>query len=86
MNADQIRTKLRTFIVEQMLGGDGRDLADDTDLVATGVIDSFSMVRLLGFVSKQIGVELDMRRFDPSAFQTIDAITAAIERQSRGDG
>ena len=55
------RELLRGFLSER-LGVDVADLADDTQLFATGLLDSFSMIELIMFIEEE---EAGMR-FEPT--------------------
>ena len=46
-------------------------LADDTDLLATGWLDSLGFVELLAYVEKTTGREIDLSDADPSEFTTV---------------
>lgn len=46
-------------------------LADDTDLLAAGWLDSLGFVELLAYVEKTTGREVDLSDADPSEFTTV---------------
>lgn len=56
----------------------GRQLADD------GVIDSVTMVRILGVIKREFGVEIPYERISPSSFNSVEAIAGMVERCQEG--
>ena len=46
-------------------------LADDFDLVESGLIDSLEFVNLIGEIETEFGLEVDLGDYDPEEFTTI---------------
>ena len=54
--AEEHRLRLRRFVSEDLLGEPDLDLADDDALFSSGLVDSFSAVRLLAFLRTEFGI------------------------------
>lgn len=79
---EELRTYIGTaFLPDEPLG----NLKDDTPLRTSGVMDSMGMLRLVGFVESQYGIELKAYETSTENFDTIDAIADLIERKITGE-
>lgn len=61
-------------------------LNDDTDLLATGWLDSLGFVDLLGYVEKTTGREVDLGDADPSEFTTVRGFCRFASREPSQEG
>ncbi|MFI8531504.1 acyl carrier protein [Streptomyces aquilus] len=78
-----IADELRAHIAAEYLAGeDASDLTDDFDLVASGVIDSLGLVRLVSHIVTAYQVPVDDLEIKPEHFRNIAAITELIVRHS----
>lgn len=77
-----IAQKLRDYFAKE---APGTDLAGDTQLLDTGILDSLAVVKLLTFIEESFGVEITDDEFDPDNFETLDAIEALVAAK-RGKG
>ena len=78
MESEHIRAELRAFIVGDLLAGNAEGLEDDTPLLEWGIIESFSLVRLVNHISHTFEVELPFSMITPKNFESVAAIAAAI--------
>ena len=72
---------VRQFIEKQLVS-DGRVVADSDLLVEEGIIDSFGIMSLLGFLEEQFAIQIGGDELLPENFQSIAAITALVERKT----
>jgi acyl carrier protein len=79
MTTDEIRADLRRFIETELAAGAG--FADDESLMESGVLSSMGIVKLLRFMNDRFGVAIGDAEFEPDNFETLDAMTALIERR-----
>jgi len=56
----------------------------DTDLLATGRLDSVGMVELLVQLEKRFGVRVDLQELELDHFRSLAAITTFIVARSNG--
>ena len=71
---------LTEFIEREILAGEGADLTDSTPLLALGILDSFSLLALIGFVNREYGVRIDLAAVDPSDLSTLTNIASLVMR------
>lgn len=58
-------------------GRDPGEITDDTDVLASGLIDSLAFVDLLMAVEERLGVPLALERLD---FEAMDSLRALVEQ------
>ena len=56
------------------------DIKDGVRLIDEGFLDSFSVVSVMMEIEDELGVEIDSSDYNADNFQTIDALTALIEK------
>jgi acyl carrier protein len=77
------RALVREFIVSSCLSGDERGLDDQTDLQQIGVLDSFTMLALVGFLERTFNIQLDPPDINAETFRTVEAITRLVAEKKR---
>ncbi len=75
MDADALRTDLRSFIATNFLFTDDA-VADDMSLLESGVIDSTGAMELIGHVEDLLGVTVADEDLVAANFDSIDRIVA----------
>jgi len=71
------------YIKKEYLDEDEADdmtLDENTPLISSGIVDSFSMVSLKRFLEKKYGVMLPDEEATPQAFDTVTGIIALVNR------
>ena len=53
------RQRLRHFVLNDLLGEPDLELSDDDAVFSSGLVDSFSAVRLLAFLQTEFGASTD---------------------------
>lgn len=81
-----IEDKVRRFIDASLLRGEGKDLTSATPLFDYGILDSFSLFRLIAFIDQEFGVNVPLERLQAEDFATIDSISRFVQAQLAGDG
>ncbi len=59
---------------------DDMDLDENTPLISSGIVDSFSMVSLKRFLEKKYGITIPDEEASPQAFDTVTSIIALVNR------
>ena len=72
---------IRDYITST-LTSDGREVSDTDLLVEDGIIDSFAIMSLLGFLEEQFSIQIGGDELMPENFQSIAAMTAMVERKT----
>lgn len=63
---------------------DDIDLDENTPLISSGIVDSFSMVSLKVFLEKKYGIKIPDSDASPEAFDSVKSIIALVERFQKG--
>ena len=72
---------IKQFVIDEFLPDvTGADLTTDYDLVATGVIDSLGLLKLIAWLEERFELPIDDLELEPDSFRTIDAIDAFSAR------
>jgi acyl carrier protein len=75
--------RLRDFIVDELRwSGPRAELTDDYPLLENHVIDSLGLFRIVDFLEREYGIEIDDTELVPSNFATLSTIAALGERVS----
>ena len=77
---NDIRTKIRQFILSEMLVDESEgNLKDDTPL-RKGILDSLGTVQMVNFIESEWDIEVGAMEADDINFGTINGLVAFIER------
>jgi len=63
---------------------DELDLDENTRLISSGIVDSFSMVSLKRFLEKKYQISIPDEDASPEAFDTVTTIIALVEKHRKG--
>ena len=78
-----LNQEICNFVVTSWLGGDDRGLEPNTDLQEAGVLDSFSMLSLVGFLESTYDVRFEPGDINPETFRTVETIAACVRSKQR---
>lgn len=53
---------------------------NDADLIKLGILDSFSMIKLINFIETDLGVKIDMEELSPENFNSVNTIVSMIRK------
>ena len=70
-----------TFVRGLKNGSDGVDV--DTDLIATGVLDSLAVMELVSFVSKNFEVKLGVSDITPANLRSVASLCSLVEEKTQ---
>jgi len=83
MQREQVRDRLRAFVLNELIRMPGYDLQDDEPLITGGLIDSFALAQFGVFVDEEFGVFIP----DPDlTVQNLDTLDQMVDRVLRGPG
>lgn len=72
---------ISAFVVDEFLPGtEPSDLPADYDLVATGVVDSLGLLKVIAWLEDRFELAIDDLELDPDSFRTVAAIDAFVAR------
>lgn len=76
------KQKIRDFIVENFLFGDGDPLSSDTlSLLDEGIIDSVGVMELVAFLEKDFGLSISDDELIPENLDSIQNLAGFITRK-----
>jgi len=79
---EDIRKKLRGFIVETFMVGDENDQLQDNDsFMQNGVIDSTGVLELASFVEQEFKFTIEDDEMTPNNLDSIDNLAAFISKK-----
>jgi acyl carrier protein len=76
---DQLISSLEKFIATEILKQPNRKLAADESLIASGLIDSFSLMDLALYVEDTFGVRIEDTELNANTFDNLNQLIALIE-------
>jgi acyl carrier protein len=75
-------SKIRQFIVENFLFGDGQVLKDDTSFMQEGIIDSTGILELVFFLEETFGISVEDDELVPENFDSLNRIVKYLESKT----
>ena len=83
-SSEQIRTFLQQYVEERSLAG-GRErpgeLADDCDLLLSGMIDSLGLLDLMSAIQQHCEREIDFEALDPEQLTVVGPLCRYVSEQ-----
>ena len=74
-----LERRIARYLVDELAGApDGTTVTLDESLVEAGLLDSLSVMRLVGWLEDEIGVEVDADDVTPENFETLAGIVALV--------
>ncbi|MCF7848544.1 MAG: acyl carrier protein [Kiritimatiellales bacterium] len=77
--------RVREFIVETFLFGDGDDLRDDTSFLESGLIDSTGILELVEFIEQTYLIKIKDEELVPGNLDSLEKIARFSERKLQAD-
>lgn len=77
---DEIKNKVLAILQEIVPDVDGDVFINNKELVHSGVLNSFSIVMLIGELSDQFDVEISPQEITYENFDSLDDLAAMVER------
>ena len=78
---EDIKLKVRGFVVDNFLFGNANGLADDTSFLEAGILDSTGVMEVVAFLEQQFGVRVDDDELTPENLDSIASIGAFVSRK-----
>lgn len=77
-------SKVREFVVENFLFGDGEALKDDTSFMEDGIIDSTGILELVFFLEETFSISVEDDELVPDNMDSLVNISGYINRKLDG--
>jgi len=79
--ADEIKKMIIEYVKKEYLDEDSdQEVKDDTKLISSGIVDSFSMVSLKTYLEKKFQIKLPDEDATPEAFDSVNNIIELIKK------
>lgn len=78
----QLRTDLLELINDEISLDPAQTVDGDTDLLATGLVDSLGIVEVVAWLEESIGCEIEPTDIVRANFQTVDLMVAFAGRMA----
>jgi acyl carrier protein len=86
---DDMKDMILEYIKNEYVDEDEADeiaLDENTPLISSGIVDSFSMVSLKRFLEKKYGIAIPDEEASPEAFNTVTSIITLVTRHMAKKG
>lgn len=81
MQEQDIRAKLRDWIVKHSKSPAKADFRDDTKILEEGILSSLDVVEFVLYIESLRGEDIDTDDIEPAVFTSIDTLYAAFFKQ-----
>jgi len=79
MDRKAIHDRVKKFILDEFLPGEDPDeLAGDTPLMTTGILDSLATLKLVTFLEQEFDITVEAHEADAENLNTIDLIATLV--------
>jgi acyl carrier protein len=79
--SDELKKKILEYIREEYLEDDSMELKDDTPLISSGIVDSFSMVSLKMYLEEELGIKMTDEEASTEAFDSVNSILVLVRKK-----
>jgi acyl carrier protein len=73
--------KVRTFIVENFLFGDGSTLKDDSSFLQERIVDSTGILEIITFLETEFSIKIEDDELLPENLDSLNNIDAFLKRK-----
>ena len=80
MKTEAMAEALTTYIRDEVAMVDG-EIAPDTDLLLSGMVDSLGVIRITQWMEDELGIEVDPLDVTLDNFQTVAKMVAYVDKQ-----
>lgn len=76
---NELKNKVRTFVVENFLFGNNKNLEDHTSFLEEGIIDSTGVLELVAFIEEEFAITVEDEELIPENLDSINNVTAYLQ-------
>jgi acyl carrier protein len=81
-----VAERVRKFVRENFFVGEEEPLAEETSLIAGGIVDSTGMLEVIAFLESEFGIRIEAEEMVPDNLETIGRIVAFLGRKRQTTG
>jgi acyl carrier protein len=78
---ENMKEKIRTFIVDNFLFGQDDGLNDDSSFLDEGIIDSTGILELVNYLEEEFSVTVDDEELIPENLDSISNVVGYLEKK-----
>ena len=83
LNIINIKEKVKTFVINNFLLGDGLNTLDDNDsFLEKGIIDSTGILELVSFIEETFNIKVEDEELIPDNLDSLNKISTYIARKN----
>ncbi len=75
-----MKEKLIEFIIDEYLTDPDMEINEETKLISSGLVDSFSLVSLQAFIEKEFGKRIPAPKITAESFDTVNKMIDVINQ------
>jgi len=79
--SDEMREKIIEYIRDEYLEDESMEVKEDTPLISSGIVDSFSMVSLKMYLEEEYKIKMTDEEASTEAFDTVGSILALVKKK-----
>ncbi len=79
IRSEEIRSKVKTFILEELVRDHSTEISDDTELISNGYVDSVTTLQLVDFIEKEFNIEFEAHEVESDFLGTLALIVNTIK-------
>ena len=73
---------VKSYVVEKILFGDDNRIGPDTDFLENGILDSTSVLELVGFLEEKFRIQVEDDELVPENMNSLEKITIYISKKT----
>jgi len=77
---NEMKALVRNYVTKEYIDDDDVTITNDTPLISSGYVDSFSMVSLLVFLENKFKIKIPPSKATPEAFDSVNSIVALVNQ------
>ena len=79
MSMNEIKAKIKAFIVENFLFGNENGVKDDTSFLEEGIIDSTGILEMVSYLEEEFGISVEDEELVPENLDSVSRIAAFVD-------
>ena len=83
--SDSVKAKVREFVIQNFMFGEGGQFTDGESFLEAGIIDSTGVLELVGFLEATFGIAVADEELVPANLDSVDNVVRFVQRKA-GDG
>jgi acyl carrier protein len=80
MNLEEMKDIILNYVIKEYIDDEDVDITNDTRLISSGYVDSFSMVSLLVFLENKFKIKIPPSKATPEAFDSVNSIVSLVSQ------